>query len=118
MRTAKRYRLVLVTAPDLKAARLLARKSLRARLIACANLVPKIESHYQWRGKIEHATEVLLIMKTTAARLARLEKLILAVHPYDTPEFLVLTLDHGAQRYLAWLDQSLSLIHISEPTRL
>jgi periplasmic divalent cation tolerance protein len=50
-----------------------------------------------------------LIMKTTAARLARLEKLILAVHPYDTPEFLVLTLDHGAQRYLAWLDQSCSL---------
>jgi periplasmic divalent cation tolerance protein len=106
MRTAKRYRLVLVTAPDVKTARQLARKALRARLIACANLVPKIESHYRWRGKVERGTEVLLIMKTTAARVVELEKLILAAHPYDTPELLVLALDQGTPRYLDWLDQN------------
>jgi periplasmic divalent cation tolerance protein len=106
MKTAKRYRLVLVTAPDLKTARRLAGKALRARLIACANLVPKMESHYWWRGKIEHGAEVLLILKTTAARVEKLEKLILAAHPYDTPEFLVLSMDRGAARYLDWLEQS------------
>jgi periplasmic divalent cation tolerance protein len=96
----------LVTAPDLKTARKLARAALKSRLIACANLIPKIESHYRWQGKIERAAEILLILKTTSANLARLEKLILAEHPYDTPEFLVLTLTGGNRRYLQWLQMN------------
>jgi periplasmic divalent cation tolerance protein len=94
--------LVLVTAPDLKTARRLARAALEARLIACANFVPGIESHYWWRGKIETGAEVLMLMKTTTARLATLEKLILAGHPYDTPEFVALPVKHAAKRYLEW----------------
>ena len=103
MKSAKKYFVVLVTAPDLKTARRLARAALNARLIACANLVPKIESHYWWQGKIESGNEVLMIMKTTAARLAALEKLILAKHPYDTAEFLAFRLTGGTKRYLNWI---------------
>ncbi len=103
MKSASKYAVALVTAPDLKAARQLARAALRARLIACANLVPRVESHYRWQGKIERADEVLLIFKTTTARLAKLEKLILAEHPYETPEFIVLPLQAGAGGYLDWL---------------
>lgn len=103
MKSASRFALVLVTAPDLKSARTLARAALEARLIACANLVPRVESHYWWQGKIERGAEVLLVLKTTRARLAALEKLVLARHPYDTPEFLVVPLHAGAARYLAWL---------------
>jgi periplasmic divalent cation tolerance protein len=106
MKSASRLAVVLITAPDLKTARALARAALAARLIACANLVPKIESHYWWQGKIERGAEVLLVMKTTRARLAALEKLVLAKHPYDTPEFLVLPLKSGAARYLDWLEAS------------
>ena len=106
MKSARQFHVVLVTAPDLKVARQLARAALKVRLIACANIVPKVESHYWWEGKIERGTEVLLVLKTTKARLAKLEKLILAAHPYDTPEFLVLGLHSGAKRYLAWLDAS------------
>ena len=106
MKSAAQYALVLVTAPDLKTARKLARAALTARLIACANLIPRIESHYRWQGKIETGSEVLLLLKTTRVRLARLEKLILAGHPYDTPEFVVLRLDQGAARYLDWLADS------------
>ena len=97
--------MVLITAPDLKTARALAKAALRPRLIACANLIPRIESHYWWRGKIESSGEVLLILKTRKSYLPALEKLILAKHPYDTPEFLVLPLDTGSRRYLDWLAQ-------------
>jgi periplasmic divalent cation tolerance protein len=100
---AANFRLVLVTAPDLKTARRLARAALEARLIACANILPKIESHYWWQGKIERGAEVLLLLKTTAGRIAKLEKLILSKHPYDTPEFIVLSLQSGNRRYLDWL---------------
>ena len=107
MKPATSFALVLVTTPDLKTARALAKAALKARLIACANLVPKIESHYWWQGKIESSAEVLLILKTKKSRLAALEKLILAKHPYDTPEFVVLPLIAGNRKYLDWLTASL-----------
>jgi periplasmic divalent cation tolerance protein len=107
MKPTAKFAIVLVTAPDMKTARALAQAALKARLIACANLVPKIESHYRWRGKIETGAEVLLILKTQKSRLAALEKLIVARHPYDTPEFLVLPLRAGSGKYLAWLAESL-----------
>ncbi|MEJ0089266.1 MAG: divalent-cation tolerance protein CutA [Limisphaerales bacterium] len=103
MKPAKKFAIVLVTAPDLKTARALAKNVLSARLIACANIIPKIESHYWWRGKIETGAEVLLVLKTVEPRLGALEKLILARHPYETPEFLVLPITAGSEKYLAWL---------------
>jgi periplasmic divalent cation tolerance protein len=106
MKRAADYKLVLVTAPDLKTARRLARAALNARLIACANLVPGIESCYHWRGKIERSAEVLLLLKTASTRLGKLEKLILSQHPYDTPEIVALTLSEGNRRYLDWLSKS------------
>ena len=101
-------RSVLVTAPNLQSARRLARAALANRLVACANLIPKIESHYHWRGKIESAAEVLVLLKTTRRRLPALEKLIAARHPYDTPEFLVLPISSGSSRYLRWLASSVA----------
>ena len=103
---AREFTVALVTAPDLKSARRLAQRALKARLVACANLVPKIESHYWWQGKVERAAEVLLILKTTRGCLAGLERLIVKEHPYDTPEFVVLELKQGNRRYLAWLASS------------
>ncbi len=106
MKPAAKFAIVLITAPDLKTARTLAKAALQAKLIACANLVPKVESHYWWQGKIESGAEVLLLLKTQKPKLAALEKLILARHPYDTPEFLVLPLSAGNRRYLDWLAAS------------
>ena len=105
MKSSAKFAIVLVTAPDLKTARALANAALQARLIACANLVPKIESHYWWQGKIESDAEVLLVLKTQKSKLAALEKLLLAKHPYDTPEFLALPLSAGNKKYLDWLAQ-------------
>jgi periplasmic divalent cation tolerance protein len=110
MNIKAKYAVVLVTAPDVKTARRLARAALAARLIACANLLPRIESYYWWQGKIESGAEVLLVLKTTIARLSALEKLIVAQHPYDTPEFLVLPISRGTRRYLDWVDQSVDCL--------
>jgi periplasmic divalent cation tolerance protein len=106
MTSAKSYSIVLVTAPDLKTARMLAKAALNKRLIACANLIPKLESHYWWKGKIETGSEVLMLLKTTSSKLAALEKLILAKHPYDTAEFIVLPVSRGSQRFLNWISNS------------
>lgn len=108
-RKPERFVLVLVTAPDVKTARKLARIALEARLIACANLVPGIESHYWWQGRLEQGAEVLLVLKTTRGRLKSLEDAILSNHPYDTPEFVVLSLGGGNARYLEWLREAVGI---------
>lgn len=104
MKDARVFRVVLVTTPDLKTARKLARSILQARLAACANLVPKIESHYWWQGRLEKSAEVLILIKTKQARLAALEKHILSLHPYDTPEIIALPISSSTPRYLEWLE--------------
>jgi periplasmic divalent cation tolerance protein len=108
MQTARNFSIVLVTAPDLKVARKLAKGALAAQLAACVNLVPRMESHYWWQGRLESSAEVLLVFKTAASKLTALERLILRQHPYDTPEFIVLPLRAGTQRYLEWLSASLT----------
>ena len=108
MKPTRRHAVVLVTAPDLETARSLARAALEARMIACANLIPQLESHYWWQGKLESGAEVLLLMKTTRSKLAMLERLILARHPYDTAEFLVLPPTAGSAKYLDWISASVA----------
>ncbi len=106
MQNTRSFAVVLVTAPDLRLARRLAQSALRARLAACVSLVPKIESHYWWQGKVARGAEVLMILKTARRRLAALEEHLLERHPYDTPEVVVLPLTGGARRYLDWITAS------------
>ena len=101
-------KVVLVSAPNVKAARALARAAVQARLVACANVIPQVESHYWWEGKLESSAEVLIMFKTTKTKLRALEKLILAKHPYETPEFIVLAITEGNRRYLEWVSRSLA----------
>lgn len=102
--------MVLVTAPDIKTARFLASAALKARLVACANLLSGVESHYWWKEKIERSSEILIVFKTQKSHLASLEKLILARHPYDTPEMIVVSLSAGTPKYLNWITRNLGLL--------
>ena len=106
MKSSNVLRIILVTVPDIKVARKLSRAALAARLVACANIVPGLESHYWWRGKIESAKELLVLFKTTRNRLNALEKLVLKTHPYDTPEFVVMKPSAATPRYLRWWIES------------
>ena len=99
---------VFVTAPNITVARKIAAAALKERLVACANLIPKIESHYWWQGQLESSAEVLILLKTTKDQLADLERNVVKNHPYDTPEFIAVKLDHGAAKYLDWITNSVT----------
>lgn len=86
----------------MKTARSVARESVRSGCAACANLIPRIESHYLWQGKFESSREVLMLLKTTKGKLAELEQLVVKLHPYDTPEFIAVDVTAGNERYLDW----------------
>ena len=102
----ERHRVVMVTVPNITVGRRLAKLVLEGQLVACVNIVPGVESHYWWEGKVCRDKELLLVMKTAKARLKALEEQVLAAHPYDTPEFVVLPIEAGSKRYLEWLGAS------------
>ena len=106
MTVRSKHVVVMVTAPNLRTARKLAGKALEARVAACANLVPGIESHYWWQKKLERSSEVLIVFKTRSGLANRLERVVLEHHPYDTPEVIFLPVQGGNQQYLNWIDSS------------
>lgn len=105
--TTHTARIVLTTAAGPDEADRLARTLVEEHLVACATLVPLVQSIYRWQGAVESATETLLLLKTSAERLADLETRLLALHSYQTPEFLVLPVESGSRGYLEWLAASL-----------
>jgi periplasmic divalent cation tolerance protein len=104
MITGGKNRVVLVTCGTLTEARRIARVVITRRLAACVNIVlSPVESVYRWRDKVEKAREVLLLIKTTADRLASLEKEVKHLHSYDVAEFIALPIAAGSREYLSWL---------------
>ena len=95
-------RLVLVTSPAAEAPAL-ARRLVEERLAACVNLLSGTTSVYRWEGKLEEAEETLMILKTSAGRIRELRERVVALHPYDVPEFVVVPVESGLESYLAWV---------------
>lgn len=100
-------RIVLTTAADPDEAARLARSLVEEGLAACATIVPGAQSIYRWEGKVESASEVLVLIKTRVPQLEALEARVHALHSYQTPEFLVLAIEQGSAGYLEWLKASL-----------
>ena len=99
--------IVLCTVPDEAAARRIASALVGEQLAACVNIVPGITSVYRWKDAIETAPELLLIIKTTMGVYTRLQDRIHALHPYELPEIIAVSIDRGLPDYLAWITTSL-----------
>ena len=83
----------------------LARTLVDERLAACVNVLPAMRSFYRWKGAVEDEREQQLIIKTAPDVLERLKARLLELHPYETPELLVLDAG-GSDAYLRWLGES------------
>lgn len=100
---------VLVTCATEREAKRIARAVVERRLAACVNIFPgAVLSIYRWKGKVESAREKLLIIKTSRARLAKLQTEVERLHSYDVPEFIALPIVAGARAYLDWLQGAVS----------
>ena len=73
-----------------------------AGVAACVQVEGPITSHFRWEGKTERVEEFRLCFKFVPEQLAALERLVLAAHPYDTPEWIVVRAEHVGEKYLSW----------------
>lgn len=94
---------VLTNLPDREAALKLANALIARRLAACVNVLAACDSVYRWKGEIENAAEVPVLIKTRAERYVELEAAILALHPYELPEIVAVPVVHGLEEYLQWV---------------
>ena len=97
-------RIVLTTCGNAADAERIARALLDRRLAACVNIIPGIRSLYHWQGRIEDDSELVLLIKTTAAAVEALEAALVEAHPYDVPEVVVLPIEDGSPAYLGWIE--------------
>ncbi len=103
---ADRYRLVLTTCPDADSARRIGDALVAEALAACVNVIPGLVSTYIWKGDTVRDSELLLLIKTRADRLPALSERLLALHPYELPEIVTVSLAEGLEKYLQWIDHA------------
>ena len=97
---------ILTTLPaDADAARF-ATALVEARVAACVNLLPVMESVYRWEGRVQRDSERQVVIKTSRERVTDLWQRVRELHPYDVPEFIVLPIVDGNDAYLRWIGDS------------
>lgn len=98
--------IVWCACPDEHAANAIARHLVDQRLAACVTQLPGARSVYRWKGQVETAEEIVLMIKTRASAWTELEAVVEALHPYELPELLVTPVEGGLDRYLSWVAES------------
>ena len=95
--------LVFTNMPDQASAEVLAAALVEQRVAACVNVLMPAQSVFRWKGHVESASEVPMVIKTTVERYASLEAAIRAGHPYELPEIIAVPLAAGFTAYLDWV---------------
>ena len=98
-----KFILILNTTNSLTSAEKIAKTLVHEKLAACVNILPKIKSIYSWKKKICKEEEFLLIIKTSLSLYSKVEKRILEIHPYETPEIIQISIQKGNKSYLNWI---------------
>ncbi len=98
---------VMMTAANRDEARSIARRLVEERLAACCTIAAEVESVYRWEGKVEEATETMVMIKTDREHFPELERRIRQLHSYDVPEIIALPVVAGSEAYLRWIGESL-----------
>ena len=100
--------LVLSTFPDAEIARQIAEQLVTEHFVACANILPGVQSIYHWQGKVEKTAETMVFFKTTVTRLPALQVKLKTLHPYEVPEIVVVRVSDGLPEYLRWVSENCS----------
>jgi periplasmic divalent cation tolerance protein len=99
---------VFMTTPNREEAARLADMLVGARLAACVQILPEMESVYRWQGKIEREAEVLLLAKSTRDKFEELERQVTAIHSYETPEIMAVPVVAISDKYRQWLNETVA----------
>lgn len=98
------YIAVFITCADKQESIKIAKALLTKKLVACVNIIDKLDSFFWWKGKIDRQKECLMIAKSTMAKLDKITRLVRSLHSYEVPEIIGLPVAGGNKKYLDWID--------------
>jgi periplasmic divalent cation tolerance protein len=101
------YSMVYITTSGALESKEIAIKLLEEKLAACINIIPKVDSIYLWKGKIEQDSESIMVVKTKSGLVEEVIKRVEEVHSYETPCVLEITVTKGSKKYLEWMNGEL-----------
>lgn len=105
------FTVALCTCDNIETAQKIAKSVVQQKLAACVNIFPSVQSVYTWNDQVEQSEEVMMILKTPINLVEKLKLAVIALHPYDVPEFICLDITNGHQPYLDWLTTSTQKAH-------
>lgn len=94
---------VLMTAASHDEASQIAETLVGERLAACVQILPEMQSVYRWQGRVQREKEILFLAKTVASLFDELESKVRAMHSYETPEIVAVSVTDASGPYLEWL---------------
>ena len=97
---------ILITCSNAKEARKISRHLVGSKLVACVNIVDKVKSIFWWEGKVDSASEVLLIAKTKNSMINKVISHVKSLHSYKVPEVIALPIVAGNKDYINWINES------------
>ena len=100
--------IVYSTAPNEKIANEIAHYLINTKLAACVNLIPQVKSIYHWNNEIVEDNEILMMIKSEKSKQQKLIDTLVEIHPYDTPEVIIIPIENGFKGYLNWIHTSLN----------
>jgi periplasmic divalent cation tolerance protein len=101
------YSIIYITTSGVDEAKKIAKILLEERIVACCNIIPKIESLYWWKGEIEEDQESLLLTKTRSNLVDKVIARVEEIHTYETPCALEIQIKKGSEDYFDWLENAL-----------
>ena len=104
----KNIKFFYITAPNKKEAGRIAKKLLNKRLIACANVIDKVNSYFVWKSKIQNSKEIIICGKTTSKNQKKIIQIVKSLHSYSVPCVIFFDIKNGNKDFLKWIEQSVT----------
>lgn len=99
---------VLTTCASAEEAEKIARTLVSKKLAACVNMLPAVRSIYRWKGAVEDAQEIQLVIKSSRGLFDEVRAEIEKLHSYEMPEVIAIPIVDGSEAYLDWLNRELA----------
>ncbi|XP_028829352.1 protein CutA homolog [Denticeps clupeoides] len=106
---AGHHSIMLINCPTEQTAKDIGRALMEKRMVACVNILPRAATMYYWKGEIQEATEILLLLRTRSSKIQKLTEYIMSIHPYENPEILSFPVEDGSLDYMKWIDDAVPI---------
>ncbi|CAL8281959.1 protein CutA homolog isoform X3 [Gadus morhua] len=97
---------LLIGTPNEQVAQDIGRAIMERQMAASINILPRTWSLYYWKGEVQEATEIVMLVKTKTSKIQKLVDYVRSIHPYENPDVLSMAVGYTGASYVRWMDEA------------